>query len=314
MALHEQVLVLRQQLRDPIGLAQSLVNLGKAVQHTGDLVRARALLEDGLARLRRLGIERDTGACLYNLALVARAEGGAAEAAQLAGESLAIKHSAGEWFDVAQCLELLAGLAADRGLGMRAARLLGASSALRRSIGARPSTDESEASATYKTVRDALGRDGLAVGIAEGEAWPLERTIAEATEIALVSSSAPPSHGFPPPAIGGAHARGAASRPHRPRARGAGIPGPAVHRPGDRRRPDDQPQNGDDPRRTDPHQARCRGTQAGRHARRRASDCSPPDRHPEIRRFCGRRERTRSFIITTTAWRVRATRTWEMDQ
>ena len=75
MARHEQVLVLRQQLRDPIGLAQSLVNLGKAVQQTGDLARARALLEDGLARLRRLGIERDIGACLYNLALVARAEG-----------------------------------------------------------------------------------------------------------------------------------------------------------------------------------------------------------------------------------------------
>ncbi len=213
VALHEQVLVLRQQLRDPIGLAQSLVNLGQAVQHTGDLVRARALLEDGLVRLRRLGIERDTGACLYNLALVARAEGGAAEAAQLAGESLAIKYSAGEWFDVAQCLELSAGLAADCGLAMRAARLLGASSALRRRIGARPSTDEPEASATYKTVCDAVGRDGLTGGIAEGEAWPLERTIAEATEIALVSSSAgrvPDSHH--PPSV-----------PHTPAARRLGL-------------------------------------------------------------------------------------------
>ena len=75
---------------------------------------------------------------------------------------------------------------------MRAARLLGAASALRRSIGARPSTDESEASATYETVGAAVGRDGLAVGIAEGEAWPLERTMAEATEIASVSSSASP--------------------------------------------------------------------------------------------------------------------------
>ena len=122
--------MLRQQLRDPIGLAQSLVNLGKAVQHTGDLARARALLEDGLARLRRLGIERDIGACLYNLALLARAEGETTEAARLAGESLAIKHAAGEWFEVAQCLELLAGLAVDRGGGLRAARLLGAADGL----------------------------------------------------------------------------------------------------------------------------------------------------------------------------------------
>ena len=190
VARHEQVLVLRQQLRDPIGLAQSLVNLGKAVQQTGDLARARTLLEDGLARLRRLGIERDIGACLYNLALLARAAGEVTEAAQFAGESLTIKHTAGEWFDVAQCLELLAGLAVDRGGGLRAARLLGAASALRRSIGARPSTDEADASTIYDTVRDALGQDGLAAGIAEGESWSLARAMAEATEIALVSSSA----------------------------------------------------------------------------------------------------------------------------
>ena len=47
--------------------------------------RARAVLEDGLARLRSLGIERDIGACLYNMALLARAEGRTAEAAQHGG-------------------------------------------------------------------------------------------------------------------------------------------------------------------------------------------------------------------------------------
>ena len=216
VALHEQVLVLRQQLRDPIGLAQSLVNLGKAVQQTGDLVRARALLEDGLARLRRLGIERDTGACLYNLALVARAEGEAAEAAQLAGESLAIKYAAGEWFDVAQCLELFAGAGRrSRRSAMRAARLLGAASALRRRIGARPSTDEPEATAIYESVRDAVGRDGLAAGIAEGEAWTARaRAIAEATEIASVS---------PPPAPIVADSRRPPSVPHAPAARRLGL-------------------------------------------------------------------------------------------
>ena len=64
-----------------------------------------------------LGIERDIGACLYNMALLARAEGRTAEAAELAGEALAIKHASDELFDLAQCLELIAGVAADAGLG-----------------------------------------------------------------------------------------------------------------------------------------------------------------------------------------------------
>ncbi len=195
VALLEEVLVLRQQLRDPIGVAQTMVNLGKAVQTSGDLSRARSLLEEGLVRLRALGIQRDAGACLYNLALVAREEGQWAEAAQLAGECLSIKYAAGERFDLAQCLELLAGLAADRRLGTRAARLLGASGALRRSIGARPPTDEPEASAIYESVRRVVGDEGFASGMADGEKWTVERAMAEATEIALVAPVEPVAGG-----------------------------------------------------------------------------------------------------------------------
>lgn len=183
---HEQVMVLRRQLRDPIGLAQTLVNLGSAVQATGDLTRARSLLEEALHRLRNLGVERDTGSCLYNLAVVARAEGRTAEAAQFAGESLSIKHATGEKFDVAQCLELIAGLAADHGLVARATRLLGASGALRRSIGARPSID---AGTTWAHIGGAVSEHELANDVAEGEGWTLARSVAEATELALVWSS-----------------------------------------------------------------------------------------------------------------------------
>ena len=108
----------------------------------------------------------------------------------MAGEALAIKHASDELFDLAQCLELIAGVAADAGLGARAARLLGAAAALRRTIGARPSAGEPEADAIYATVRDVVGDDGLAAGIAEGETWALEHAVAEATEIASVVSSA----------------------------------------------------------------------------------------------------------------------------
>ena len=204
VSLHEEVLVLRQQLRDPIGVAQTLVNLGKVVYETGDLGRARSLLEEGLARLRSLGIQRDTGACLYNLALVDRAERRITEAAEHAGESLSFKYAAGEQFDLAQCLELLAGLAADRGLGVRAARLLGAAAALRRRIGARPPGDEAAATAIYESVRVEVGDEGLAAGMGEGEEWALERAIAEATEVALVSrteTDAPPESLLVPPAV-----------------------------------------------------------------------------------------------------------------
>ena len=126
VTVHEQVLVLRQQLRDPIGLAQSLVNLGKAVQHD-----RRSGAGQGAAG-GRSGSPASPGdrAGHRRLPLQPGApgprRGEMTEAARLAGESLAIKHAAGEWFDVAQCLELLAGLAVDRGGGLRAARLLGA--------------------------------------------------------------------------------------------------------------------------------------------------------------------------------------------
>ena len=188
---HEEVLELRHRLADPIGTAQTLVNLGNAIKSTGDLARARQVLEDGLARLRGLGIERDIGACLYNMALLARAEGRTAEAAELAGEGLTIKYATDELFDLAQCLELMAGVAADAGLGTRAARLLGVAAALRRTIGARPSAGEPEADAIYASVSGAVGGEALAAGIAEGETWAIEHAVAEASEIAAVVSSAP---------------------------------------------------------------------------------------------------------------------------
>ena len=193
VALHEQVLVLRQQLRDPIGLAQSLVNLGKAVQQTGDLARARALLEDGLARLRRLGIERDIGACLYNLALVARAEGETAEAAQFAGESLAIKHAAGEWFDVAQCLELLAGA------GRRSRPRAAGGAPARRGVGPAPQhrrPPEHRRARRQRDLRDGPRRRGSGRSRRRHRRRrgvdARARAIAEATEIALVSPSGAP--------------------------------------------------------------------------------------------------------------------------
>ena len=105
-----------------------------------------------------------------------------------------------ELFDLAQCLELFAGVGCrSRASGRRAARLLGAAAALRRTIGARPSAGEPDADAIYATVRGVVGDDGLAAGIAEGETWPLEHAVAEATEIASVVASAPIAGGISQP-------------------------------------------------------------------------------------------------------------------
>ena len=142
-----------------------------------------------MARLRNLGIQRDIGACLYNMALLARAEGRTAQAAQLAGESLAIKHSSEELFDLAQCLELVAGVGADSGLGAPAAR---GCSVLPRPCGrgsglVRARTNRTPAQST-RPFATLVGDDGLAAGIAEGETWALEHAVAEAAEIASVVS------------------------------------------------------------------------------------------------------------------------------
>ena len=131
-----------------------------------------------------------------------------AEAAQLAGESMSIKNSLDERFDLAECLEVLAAIAADRRLGERAARLLGAAAALRGTIGARSFDDEPEAPPVHAAIRSLIGHDAMEAERAEGARWPLERAIAEATEIALVSPAGAISPntsrtGAPPPPGGG---------------------------------------------------------------------------------------------------------------
>jgi predicted ATPase/DNA-binding NarL/FixJ family response regulator len=183
--IHEEVLVVRQRLRDPISLAQTMANLGHAVHLSGDPARARPILEEALDRLQALGIQRDAGACLYNLALLERAERRLEDAFDHAAAGLAIKVSTGEEFDAIQCVELIAGLAADRGLGTRAARLLGAAASHRRRLEARPFTDEAEAAATYEAVRRMLGESALSAAMREGGAWDFEHAVADATELAL---------------------------------------------------------------------------------------------------------------------------------
>ena len=156
----------------------------------------------------------------------------------MAGEALTIKHATDELFDLAQCLELMAGVAADAGLGARAARVLGAAAALRRTIGARPSAGEPEADAIYATVRGVVGDDGLAAGIAEGETWALDAGggRGDRDRIGRVVGSRRRRRRAARETGGvGGVTRRAASAPHRPRARGARVPGAALHRSGDRR-------------------------------------------------------------------------------
>jgi ATP/maltotriose-dependent transcriptional regulator MalT len=181
-----------------------MVNLGGVVAAAGDLPRARELLEEALAALRDLGVVRDAGSCLYNLAVVARAEGRGDEAAGHAREALGIKHATGEQFELAQCLEVLAALALDGGDAAAAGRLLGAADSVRSRIGARSRAEERDGDPVAEGVRRAVGTPQAAALAAEGGSWTVEQAVAAASGGTPASPSPAPGpapSALPPAAV-----------------------------------------------------------------------------------------------------------------
>jgi DNA-binding CsgD family transcriptional regulator/tetratricopeptide (TPR) repeat protein len=184
-ALLEDALALFQDLRDPAGVALALAELGRVAVELEDYARATSLFEDVLALRETAGDRWRTAYVLVQFAGVAHARGDIERAAALYRESLA-------WFWVrgarTQLVDILIGLAAlgaDTTRPEPAAQLLGAAEALWRSSGYDPSpTARRIFDGAAARVRQTLGEDGFALGLAAGRALPLADVVTRAEAVA----------------------------------------------------------------------------------------------------------------------------------
>jgi len=150
------------------GSAFVLTTLGEAVQADGDLDRALALYDEGLAAFRRLGHTWGVALALTRLGDATLARGDRARAATLQRESLA---RSGELGDPGSATDAIEGLARaeathDPALTLR---LLGAAATLRERLGV-PATAAREAltDRVAALARTQLGEEAFAAAWATG--------------------------------------------------------------------------------------------------------------------------------------------------
>jgi tetratricopeptide (TPR) repeat protein len=155
------------------GTALVLGNLGEALDHAGDVTRAKALYAECLALSTDLGDRQGVAFARSHLARIARQDGNPKLAAALFTESAHICHEMGDDGRLAEALEGFAGALSDLGEMEEAARHFGAASALRERT-------ESPVLAVHRPAHErdlhklqaALGSDQLASLFAEGAAIP----------------------------------------------------------------------------------------------------------------------------------------------
>jgi len=134
--LHEASLVLRRELSDATGMAQSLHNLGNLAIERGELDMARTLHEEALALRRELGSPRDLALSLRNVARLASARGDMRGARDLLETALQLSDSSQHEVGRAEALRLLSDLALRQGDVERAAPLVTEALHLGRDVGA----------------------------------------------------------------------------------------------------------------------------------------------------------------------------------
>lgn len=187
--LSEQALAVAREFGNASGSGLIICNLADALRARGDLDRARALLEESLASLRRqeqrLPLINALVNTLVRLGSIECETGEYSRAAKSYRESLELMWQyVGRAYETAACLEGLAGVAAVQGRSFRTALLLGASAALRDEMGTplSPVTRTTHDQAT-EAAREALGREAFEAEWAAGHAMPFEDSIAAALDV-----------------------------------------------------------------------------------------------------------------------------------
>jgi tetratricopeptide (TPR) repeat protein len=152
-------------------------------RQVGDRTQAQALFEEVLVLRRELGDGVGMAGALAHLGDLASARGDHDHAAQLYEEALALPGASGDRAVAALCLEGMAVLAMAAGQAGRAARLYGAAASQRRGIFVLNVWDEPVArDRRVAAVREALGEEAFAAAWAAGQAMTPEEAVAAAQE------------------------------------------------------------------------------------------------------------------------------------
>src|SRR5205823_2682824 len=111
-ALHEECLSLKRKLGgDPLGLAETLGNLGITATELSEYVWAQTLLAEAQTIFREIGDVNGLAYTLENLADVAYRQGELENAHRLIAEALTILQDTGNRIAIAVALEILAYIA-----------------------------------------------------------------------------------------------------------------------------------------------------------------------------------------------------------
>jgi predicted ATPase/DNA-binding XRE family transcriptional regulator len=170
---------------DHATLGWSLVVLGSARFHTGDLDGARSALNEALDLFHGIGGVWGEANTLMNMAGLARAEGNDAQAAKLHAASLRLRHGAGVLAEAFDDLVGIAEIACRMGHAEPAARLLGAEESYRSVYGSvgwgiTPVRREQ----TRRALTAHLGEERFRQAWDEGRAQPTDDVIAAALTLA----------------------------------------------------------------------------------------------------------------------------------
>jgi MalT-like TPR region len=172
---------------DEIVLAIGLNNLGNLALNEGDLVSARAYIEESAALNRRLGQQDSTTNDLIDLGFIALAENRLDAAANALRESLALGRAERSSPDkLIWAVEGLAALSLDRGDAVAAVRLLAATTRPRAELGI-PSDlspiGEELREQTLQGAREKLGEAAFAAAWEEGDQLSLDEAVESASRI-----------------------------------------------------------------------------------------------------------------------------------
>jgi predicted ATPase len=188
---HSREAVVASRLADAPGdLGWSLIVLGSALWHTGDLPGSRSALEEALALFRSVGGVWGESNALMNLAGLGRAEESLARAAGLHADSLRLRSEAGVLVEVFDDLVGIAELAHLMDRHEPSARLLGADDAYRAAYGSvgwgiTPKRREQTRQALVEHLGDARFRHAWDAGRALSTEEAIAEALAVAEELAL---------------------------------------------------------------------------------------------------------------------------------
>jgi len=158
--------------------AENLLGRGEAAACRGDLVTAKALIDEALEAARARGNSRSLATVCGSMGRLLRALDDSQRAFPLQREALELSRDGNYVPHAVHALEDLGGLAVDMNVADRAARLLGAAHAVREQRGyARPPVLQPVHDADLTNVRKTLGAELFAEAWAEGTALPLGEAV-----------------------------------------------------------------------------------------------------------------------------------------